>query len=54
MEVYCSINERIQRVVLTDGNVVTRIVLSTTLANNNVTSYALLTTEDLDAKSLSC
>ena len=54
MEVNGTIYESVESVVLTNGNVVTRIVLSTTLANDNVTSNTLLTTEDLDAKSLSC
>ena len=52
MEVYGTIYERVESVVLTDGYVVTRIVLRTTLANDDVTSYTLLTAENLNAKSL--
>ena len=54
VEVDSTVNERIQRVVLTDCYVVARVVLRAALTNDNVTSHALLTTEDLDAKSLSC
>lgn len=53
VEVDRSVNQSIQRVVLTDSHVVTRIVLRTALANDDVTSYALLTAEDLNAESLS-
>jgi hypothetical protein len=54
VELYSTINESEQCVVLTDCYVVARVVLRAALTNDNVTSYALLTTEDLDAKSLSC
>ena len=53
VELNCSVNECVKRIVLTNSYVVTGVVLGTTLANNNVTCDALLTTEDLDAKSLS-
>ena len=54
MEVYGTVYESVESVVLTDGNVVTWVVLSTALANDDVTSYALLTAEDINAESLSC
>ena len=54
MEVNSTVYESVEGVVLTDGYVVTRIVLRTALANDDVTSYTLLTAENLNAKSLSC
>ena len=53
VEVDRSVNQRVQRVVLTNSHVVTWVVLGATLANDDVTSHALLTAEDLDAQSLS-
>jgi len=54
VELNGSVDECKQSVILTDGHVVTRIVLRTALANDDVTSQALLTSENLDAESLSC
>ena len=54
VELNSTINERIERVVLTDSHVVARIVLCAALANDDVARDALLSTENLDAKSLSC
>jgi hypothetical protein len=54
VEVHGTVYECVERIVLTDGNVATRIVLRTALANDDVTSYALLTAENLNAESLSC
>ena len=54
VELNGSVDECKQSVILTDGHVVTRIVLRTALANDDVTSHALLTSENLDAESLSC
>ena len=54
MELNSTINECEQSVILTDGHVVARIVLRTALANDDVTSHALLTAENLNAESLSC
>ena len=54
MEVNSTVYESVEGVVLTNGNIVTRIVLCTALANDDVTSQTLLTAENLDAKSLSC
>ena len=54
MELNCSVDKCIQRVVLTDCYVVAGIVLRAALANDDVTSNALLTAENLDTKSLSC
>lgn len=53
VELYRSVNKCIQRIVLTDSHVVTRVVLRTALANDDVTSHTLLTAEDLNAESLS-
>ena len=54
MEVHCAINEGIERIVFTDSNVIARVVLSTTLANDDVAGYTLLTTPDFHAESLGC
>ncbi|SEV80244.1 hypothetical protein SAMN04487850_0048 [Prevotella aff. ruminicola Tc2-24] len=54
VELNSSINESVKRIVLTNSYVVTGVVLGTALANNDVACETLLTTEDLDAKSLSC
>ena len=54
VEVNRSVNKCIKRVVLADSHVVTRVVLRAALANDDVTSQALLTAEDLNAESLSC
>ena len=47
-------NKSVERIVLTNGNVVTCVVLRTTLANDDVTSYTLLTAKNLNTQSLSC
>ena len=52
-ELYGSINESIESVVLAHSNVSAGIVTSTTLTNDNVASNALFTTKNLDAQSLS-
>ena len=54
MELNRSVDECIQRVVLTDSYVVARVVLGAALANDDVAGYALLTAENLDAQSLGC
>ena len=54
VELNCSIAESVQRIVLTHSHVVACIVLRATLANDDVTSNNLLTSENLYAKSLSC
>ena len=54
MELYRSVNECIEGVVLTHTNIVTGVVLRATLANNNVACNNLLATENLNAESLSC
>ena len=54
VELNRSVNKCIQRVVLTNSHVVTRVVLRAALANNDVACNALLTTKDLHAESLSC
>ena len=54
MELNSTVNEGEKRIVLTDGNVLTRIMLRTTLANDDVTSYTLLTAKNLNTQSLSC
>ena len=54
MELYSTIAESIERIVLTHSHVVACIVLRATLANDNVTCNNLLATENLNAKSLSC
>ena len=53
-EIHRAIDERKQRVVFADADVQTRIVLRAALANDDVAGDALLATENLDAKSLSC
>ena len=53
MELNRSIDECIQRIILTDSNVIARIVLCSALANDDVACDTLLATEDLNAKSLS-
>ena len=52
-ELYGSIYESIERVVLTHSNVCAGIVASAALANDDVACHALLTSENLDAQSLS-
>jgi len=52
-ELYDSINESIERVVLAHSNVSAGIVTCAALANDNVACHALLTTKNLDAQSLS-
>ena len=54
MELNSTINQSIQRVVLTHSHIVACVVLRATLTNDDVACYALLTTENLNAKSLSC
>ena len=54
MELDRSVNEGVKSVVLANSNVVTRIVLGATLANDDVAGDTLLTTINLNAKSLSC
>ena len=53
MELYSTINECEQGVILTDGHVVAGIVLRTALANDDVACETLLTAENLNAESLS-
>ena len=52
-ELYGSIYESIEGVVLTHSNISAWIVTCTALANDDVACYALLTSENLDAQSLS-
>ena len=52
-ELYGSINESIESVVLAHSNVSAGIVTCAALANDDVACYALLTSENLDAQSLS-
>lgn len=52
MEVYCSINKSIKCVVLALSNTCAREVLVTTLTYDDVASYNLLTTKNLNTKSL--
>ena len=54
MEIHSPIDEGKQRVILTDGHTVARIVVGTTLTNDNVASLYLLTTPNFHAKSLGC
>ena len=54
VELNSSVNKCIQRIVLTQSHVVACVVLRATLANDDVTSNNLLTSENLNAKSLSC
>lgn len=54
VEVNGTVYESVERVVLTNSYILAWVVLCTTLTNDDVTGNALLTTEDLDAKSLSC
>ena len=54
VELNSSVDECVKRIVLTDSYVVAGIVLCATLANDDVTSNALLTAENLDTQSLSC
>ena len=49
MERYNTVNESEQSMIFTHTYVLTRIVYSTTLANDDVTSYAVLTTPNLNA-----
>ena len=53
-EVDGSVDQSEERVVLTDAHVVTRVVLGSALANDDVAGEALLATPNLYAKSLSC
>ena len=52
MEIDSTIYESVERIVLTDGNVITRIVLCAALAHNDVACQALLTAKNLNAQSL--
>ena len=52
-ELYGSVNESIESVVLAHSNVSAGIVTCATLTNDNVASNALFTTKNLDAQSLS-
>ena len=52
-ELYGTIYESIESVVLAHSNVCAGVVTSTTLANDDVACYALFTSENLDAQSLS-
>ena len=54
VEFHCTVNESIERIVFTDGNILTGIVLCATLANDDVACQTLLTTPDFHAESLSC
>ncbi len=54
MELYGTVYECVEGIILTNSNVVTRIVLCTTLTNDDVASQTLLTAENLDAQSLCC
>lgn len=54
VELNSTINQSIECIILTHSNVVTCIVLRTTLANDDITCNTLLTAENLNAKSLSC
>lgn len=48
VEVYHTVNESIQGVVLADTHVLTRVVLGAALANDDVAGDTLLTTPDLN------
>ena len=52
VEVYSTVNESIEGVILTLCNACTWEVLVATLANDDVACYNLLTTENLNTKSL--
>ena len=52
-ELYGTIHESIESVVLAHSNVCAGIVTCTALANDDVACYALFTSENLDAQSLS-
>ena len=49
LELYSTVNESIQGVVLTHSNVSAGVVTSTALANDNVACDTLFTAENLDA-----
>ena len=48
VEIYHTVNESIQGVVLADTHVLTRVVLCAALANDDVAGNTLLTTPDLN------
>lgn len=48
VECYDAIYQRIQRVILTDTNVCTRMMNRTSLTNDDVTSLSYLTTKKLN------
>jgi hypothetical protein len=52
VELYRSVNESVERIVLTNANIVAWVVLRTALANNNVACNNFLATENLNAESL--
>ena len=49
VELNSSVDECVERVVLTHSNIVASIVLRATLTNDDVTSYNLLTAKNLHA-----
>ena len=51
-EDYLTVDECIERVVLTDTNACTWVMLRATLADDDVTSLSVLTTEELYSESL--
>lgn len=54
LELYGSVNQCIQGIILADTYILTRIMTSTALTYNHITSDALLTTEYLYTESLCC
>lgn len=52
VEVYCTVYESVESIVLTLCYIFAREMLVTTLANDDVACDALLTTPNLDAESL--
>ena len=51
-EDYLSVDQSIERVILTDPYACTWVMLSTTLADDDVTCLSVLTTEELYSESL--
>ena len=49
LEIHCAVNQSVEGIVLANTNIIARVVLCTTLANDDVACDALLATPNLDA-----